>query len=54
MYYSNKIIMQPEVNLTKYMKIFYKENIKHYWMTLKIAQINEEVCHLYGQEESIS
>ena len=33
MYYSNKIIMWAEENLTKDMKIFYKENTRHYWMT---------------------
>ena len=47
-----KIIKYLGINLLK-QKTYIGKTIKHWWKKSKMKQIDEEIYHVYGLEESI-
>ena len=48
-----KSIKYLGINLPKETKDLYIENIKHWWNKSKMTQIDGEIYHVHGLEESI-
>ena len=52
---ATKRIKYLGINLPKETKdLFIYKTIKHWWKKLKMTQIDGEICHVHGSEESIS
>ena len=50
---ATKRIKYVWINLPKETKDLYIENIKHWWKKSKMTQIDGEIYHVHGSEESI-
>ena len=50
---ATKRIKYLEINIPKETKDLYIETIKHWWKKSKMTQIDGEIYHVHGSEESI-